>query len=285
MSLSLANFNLFTDHQCRVYARLLSIDAASGYGIGEPDATNLGAGSIDNLLDAIMATGDTSLILGSGSLATHLSTHKTSLSAVKIACHKGTWNKLEVLIQALGLTGVNSVATYLQYYNYGTGGTNTAIQSPFFRDLYYRWKGVYPSVNHVGFPVMQGGTYLGTTYTNALGKLVVGTGFTDGAAVDETKYCGGLGYLKVTGFTGASGLVTVTGTSFNPATGAFTTGHTWTATVTANGNYLLAVGTAPANALITNVSGISAAAAILAATTIYVEAWRDQTAGRLDVPF
>ena len=114
---------------------------------------------------------------------------------------------------------------------------------------------------------------LQAVYANALAKLVVaGTAFTAGVVVDQTKYAGGTPQINVTAITG-SGLVTVTGTAFNPATQQTVAGVTWTATASSTSVIALTPGTAPSNSLIGAVSAISVAAGITAGT-IYVEAAR-----------
>lgn len=282
MAISATNVNLFLDHVSRIYARLLSTDNASAYGMGAVSSTNLAAGSAEDLEDAVLATADASVV---NALLLASTSYKTSLSAVKIGCPKSILAKLDKALRDLALTGVSSLNTYLTYYNRGAGGTNTALQSQYFRALYYNWRGSYPTATNLYFELLQGEIFGGVTFTNALRKLVVGTGQTAGTDI-STDYAGGVPYLKVSAFAGASDTVTVTGTQYDPVAGTRTTGKTWTATVAANGDIALASGgatPASANALICAVSGIVAGASITAATTIYVEAKRPT--GRLKVPF
>lgn len=123
---------------------------------------------------------------------------------------------------------------------------------------------------------------LGSQYAHGLGSLNAATSvFTVGVNILSVgSYAGGFPYLNVSGLTG-SGLVTVTGTAFNPAnvgtsTSPVVSSVTWTATVTANGLTALVPGggsAAPANSLILSVSGIAAAGGV-SAGTITVEAHR-----------
>jgi hypothetical protein len=233
-------------------------------------------------VDDIIGTADQTVITDLLEAATEYS---NSLSAARIATPRRLLIKLENAIRALGLTGVTSLDTYLTYYNYGAGGTNTALQSPYFREVYYRWKGGYPTARNLYFEILQGAAFGGTTFTNGLRKLVVGTGQTPGDSI-STNYAGGRPYVNCTVFNGASDTVTVTGTEYNPATGTRTAGKTWTATVAGIGTVALASGggnAASANALLVAVSDLAAGANITAGSTIFAESWKP--ASRLAIPF
>ncbi len=285
MSIALANVNLFLDHICRGYARALG---GSSYGIGESGDTDRAQGAAADLETAVMATADSSILVGTATvpgILADVSAWKTSMSAKKVSVPRSVLNRIEKQVRALNLTGVNSLDQFLTYYNYGSGGTNTGLQSQYFRILFYQWKNAYPTARNLYFELLQGASFGGTTFTNGLRKLLVGTGETAGDSI-STDYAGGVPYLKVSGFAGTSGTVTVTGTQYDPATGTRTAGKTWTATVTGNGNFALASGggtSASANALLCAVSGISAAGSITAPTLIYAETWKPS--GRLAVPF
>lgn len=189
---------------------------------------------------------------------------------------KTLMTKIERHVQVQG--GYASLDAFLSALNPTTGTKWQGLQDYRFYDLWQLWKGsgVVPSVHNLYQEVIQG-----ATYANALGTLLVGTGFTAGVTIDSSKYAGGFPYLNCTVFAGSSGLVTVTGTQYNPATRTTTAGKTWTGTVAATGSVALAVGTADADSLIIAVSNISAAGSITAATRIYVEARKPS--GRLDV--
>lgn len=284
MSLSVANTNLFLDHFARIYERVRGYNT-SVYGLGDTGDTERAMGVSADLLTAIAATADAAVINGLYAPITRL---QTSLQTERRVAEllRNPLQQIEGLIRALGISGVTTLATYLAYYNTGAGGTWTALQNPAWRDLYHGWRGSYPSAIHCYFEILEAGTWRGTTYTNALGKFVVsgaGAGvFTNGAAVDSTKYAGGVGNLKISGLAG-SGDVTITGVGFDPATGAVTTSKTWITAITVDGNVTMVpgAGTAPANCLIVDVTNMSVSAGITAGT-IFLEG--KKPTGRLAVP-
>lgn len=282
MAISATNVNLFLDHISRVYARLLGVSGASSYGMGDVGDTDRAVGSAVDLVAAVLATGDVDVVNGILQKATR---YEDSLSAVAKATPSGLLIGVENLIRELAISGVSTLDQFLTYYNYGAGGTNAALQSPYFRAIHYRWKLTYPTARNLYFEILQGGSFDGTTFTNALRKLVVGTGETPGDSI-STDYAGGVPYVNCTVFNGASDTVTVTGTEYNPATGTRTANKTWTATVAGVGRVALASGgatPASANALIVASSAVAAGANITAGSTIFVEA--SKPSGRLAVPF
>ena len=166
-------------------------------------------------------------------------------------------------------TTINSLDTFLYWYNYLNGGTYwQCLCAPDWASAYLSARGVVPNPLNCYFPCLQGGTY-----ANALGELVVGTGFTAGYAINinpgaantTPAFAGGFPYLKVASITG-SGLCTVNGLDQNG------NAQVWTATISATGTTALtASGSTPTWSLITSVTGISVASGI-SAGTIYVEA-------------
>jgi hypothetical protein len=282
MSLSTANFNLFMDRMCQYYERMRG---GSAYGIGESGDTDKAYDAVTDLLTDITATADSSVIGGLYNTALKI---QTETSGVKVATRLLTpaMIRLEGLIRGLALTSVDTVEDYLTYYNIGTGGDWNTLAPPQWRELYYQWRRAYPALYNCYFEILEGGTFRGTTYTNALAKFEVtgaGTGnYTNGAAVDYTKYCGGVGKLKVSSLTG-TGNVTVTGLGINPATGAVTASSTWITSITGDGTTTMTVGagTAPADCLLVDVTNVTIAAGITAGT-IYVECHKPT--GRQAVP-
>lgn len=287
MAFTLTRLNKNIDRMCQYYERLRGVDGASAYGFGEDGNTYLSAGAIEDLRADIVAAADTDEL---AALLVSVNQTITSTSAVKVATEKlrSIMVRNESLVRALAVaSGVTTIETYLAYYNTGAGGTFTALQAPQWRELHYQWKRAYPAISNLYFEIIQGGSFRGTTYTNALGKFVAsgaGTGsFTNGDVVDYTKYAGGTGKINMSGITG-SGNVTITGLGWNPATGAVTASSTWITSVTGNGLTTVTVGagTAPANCLLVDVTNITIAAGI-SAGTLYVEAHKP--ASRLAVPF
>lgn len=193
---------------------------------------------------------------------------------------------IEPIIDALGrharnqqpAAAVVDLDSYAEYYNCTHATKWQVLFPPYFYDIYLEAKGEAPSRCNIYYEVRQGESYGGNTFTNALGKFVAsgaGAGtFTAGFDINATASwaAGGFPWLTMTGITG-NGVVTVTGKAFDPATQTVSSGVTWTATVTGDGRWQLAVGTAPANSLIVAVTNITIAAGI-SAGTIYVESER-----------
>lgn len=183
---------------------------------------------------------------------------------------------LDAVAKKAAISGVITLENFASYYNYGAGGPWNCLYPPDFRDLFYAAKGKYPIAQNVYFEVLQGGTY-----SNGLRKLIVGGAQTAGQDIDSTAYAGGVGQVKVSGYTddntGVGDTVTVAGTWRKPD-GTLTTGN-GTATVNNSGTFVL---TPPAsNYLLVKVSSISAGAHITAGT-IYAEAKRPS--GRTNPP-
>lgn len=282
MALTTAQLNRILDEIVRAYAVALGEAGSSTYGIGTLNGTDRAADAWTDLTAYLAGVGDLAL---QASLGPSVTAFRARLAAKLMMAPRSVLAKLDAEIRALGIAGVSGIESYLTYYNYGSGGTNAALQSPYWRELFNGWKGGtnYPNARNLYFIMKEGTAFGGTTYANGLRKLVVGTGETAGGTV-PTDYAGGVPYLKVTGLSG-SGVVTVTGTEYNPATGARVAAKTWTATVSSNGDVALASGggsAASANALIVAVSGISAAGGISAGTII---AEAHAPSGRVAIPF
>ncbi len=270
-ALSATDLGTILDGICLGYAKLVGT-SGSGYGLGEPDGTYGTADAAGDLVTAVAGMSDVNTQVD---LLAATSAWKDSLSSIAYYAAKvrpllGTLGK-----HALSRGSYASVDAMLTFLNTGDTSKWQALAPKQWRDIHYAALGSYPSAYNVYFEVLQG-----STYANGLRKLVVsGAVQTAGTSIDSTKYAGGVAKLIASGVTG-SGLVTVTGTAFDPATKTTSSGVTWTVTVTGNGTFTLAVGTAPANSLIVAVSSISAAAG-LTAGTIYAEAHRPS--GRVDI--
>lgn len=283
MGITVTLLNQFLDIECRVYARLLA--SGQSYGIGTTTDTDKAYGAADDQVDAVIASADSDVI---AALSTKAVRRRNALTAIKVSINRALLNGTEGLVRALtSPTTFASLDAYLTYYNYGSGGTNTALQSPYFRDLYSEWKnGATPTARNYYYECTAGLNFKGTTHTNALRKIVVTASTPASTAGDtiSTDYAGGIPKITVSGFAGASDTVTVTGTQYDPATGTRTAGKTWTATVSGNGTVALSSGggtPASANALICAVSAISVGASITDCT-IYAEAHKPT--GRLAIP-
>ena len=257
--------NWTLDECVRYYLRALG-SASSGLGMGTLSGSWGAADAVQRMKQVVLRATDLDV---AEAMLDKIRTLETNTTGAKLA--QGYLSRLLLSLGShatqYGLANIRFLDDYLTYLNTGAGGTWNALQHPDFLNACP----FATSQQNVYFEVLQG-----ATYTNALGKLVgtgAGTGtFTDGVAIDDTLYAGGIPAVRVSGLTG-SGVVTVTGSGYDPATGTVVTGVTWTATVTGNGVFFLAVGTAPANTLLLNVSAIAIAAGI-SAGTFYVETWR-----------
>lgn len=295
MSISATNVNRFLDHICQGYAR--AIGSSAGFGIGTTGGTWGTEKASTDLQAQVLDTEDATVV---GGLLAPVQRFVASLNPVVIACPKAVLYNMEAQIKALtSPTSFASLDAFLTYYNYGAGGTNTALQNQYFRALYRQWKGAYPTARNLYFELKQGQTFVEatksgsvwtftpTTFTNALRKEVItaGVGVETAGTDISTNYAGGVPYLNVSGFAGTTDTVTVTGTQYDPATGTRTATKTWTVSVTGDETFALASGggnAASADALICAVSAIAAGSNITDAT-IYVEAWPPTS--RQAVPF
>lgn len=264
---------------------------ASGYGYGTKGGSWGCAGAVQNLKAVVLAIDDTSPVKALVGPVESLENYTYG--------DREAGNDLASIITALEghislyqIPNVRTLNDYLTYLNTGTGGTWLALQHNDFYALYSAIKSSYPSIWNLYFEVLQS-----ATYTSALGKFIVsgaGVGTFTGAPVagglvsgsggsaqiDTAKYAGSFPQLNVSGLAG-SGLVTITGDAFDPATKSVQTGKTWTANVSANGITALSAGTAPANSLIVHDTNIAIASGITAGT-IYCEGARP--AGRPLLP-
>jgi hypothetical protein len=236
------------------YSLRLTGTLATNYGLGDPSAaTAFGCyetiGLIDDAIQDIAADDlEPVAAIIDEYFALKEQTNGPRVAASLLA---SMLSSIQRHVASAGLSGVTSLDLFLEYYNTGAGGTWTALQDPAFRDLYIAWTGnvAGPKPWNVYKEILEG-----ATYANGVGKgLITGAGacsFTAGESIDECYYAGGFPKLKYASVTG-TGLVTVTGSAFNPATKARVDGVTWTYSIAdAAGTATLAVGTAPANSLI-----------------------------------
>lgn len=273
--------NRTLDNATKAYLRMLSVTGQT-YGLGEPGNAWGAAAALDDMLDDLGQDADAAV---ASALFTSINTARTNAGAARLA-----GILFSSLFTALGrhakanqpAAAVVDLDTLLTYYNVTHATKWQMLQHPNFQDLYNQIKGANPSRNNVYFECLQGGTFEGATFTNALLKYVIsgaGTGTpTDGVDIDTTySYtCGGIPVLNfASGWAGASDSITVTGDFYDPATAAVETNKTIIFTgVAANGRYYRgAGGTAATDALIVDVTSVAVGANITAGT-LYVEAER-----------
>lgn len=265
--LTAANMADLIDLACKGYVQLVGT-SASDMGIGESGASYGAYDSMADFATKLVTIANTDL-LGDSLNACNQARDKMTATNVAKLCIGPAINAIEGHIRRRSNATIGkSIEAFMTYYNTAYATKWSCLAPSQWYDLYYAWRGVRPSVQNVYFEVLQG-----STYANGLRKLVVsGATQTAGASVDSTKYCGGFPQIVVSGITG-SGVVTVTGSQYNPATKTVTAGKTWTYTASADGTFALAPGTADADSLIVAVSNIAVAAGITAGT-IYAEAAR-----------
>lgn len=170
-----------------------------------------------------------------------------------------------------GLGSIADLDTFASYYNLTATTKWGCLFAPDFYDFYASALGRTLTAHNTYYEVLQSGS------GNALGKLIIGTGFLSPASIDSTRYAGGFGQIKCVGITG-SGTVTVGGT-WRKTDGSTATGD-GTATVAA-GDSTVTLTPAFADALFLGASSIGAAAGVTAGT-IYAEAARPT--GRTNPP-
>jgi len=117
---------------------------------------------------------------------------------------------LNTQIRRLGLTNVRDIESYALAVNTAADTAWRLLLHPAFALLYtpYRRGADAP-------PLAYAAIIDSSVHANSAGKLIVGTGFTDGAAVDANKYAGGYIVARWNGVSG-SGTLTVSGTWRKP---------------------------------------------------------------------
>jgi len=268
--LSVANLNALLDEVGKAYLRTLGT-SASANGVGEPTDGSYGAaGAISTARSNVATIADADV---AADILPGLNIAKTNLSAKKLFAPslRAIKSRLDLHARTWGGSNYSSLLARLTYLNVTHATKWQALQDGRWRAAWVEAFGSNSTPENWYFEVLQG-----SVYTNGLRKSVVTGAGTDtetaGATIDSTLYCGGFPYIVVSGLTG-SGVVTVTGTEYNPATKVATAGKTWTYTVSGNGTFALAVGTAATDSLIVACSAVAVAAGI-SAGTIYVEAHR-----------
>lgn len=163
--------------------------------------------------------------------------------------------------------------TYMSWYNYTNAVTYwQCMAPPDFRGIYYAVRSAYPTAKNVYFPVVQGTTVLGQVLTNALRKLIIGTGQTAGYTVDYSQYGGGRPYIVWTGGNGSGAVtITVTGVNQDGTADIYTASGTWgVGSYVATNTGIALTPTGGANNLIVSASDITISG--MSAGTCYVEA-------------
>ncbi len=271
-----ANLNILIDPCVQAYMRVDGV-AAQVYGIGAPGDAWGAVEAIDTLITNANTVTDIEV---TGAIANAILSLDKNVKALKWAGGRfsALFRRIEANMKSNPpVAAVTDFDTYLTYYNITHATKWQALQHNEWYDLYNAWKaGQRPSVENLYFEVLQG-----TVYSNALAELViVGPAFTDGFAIDETKYAGGFPQVIMSGFAGAADTVTVTGKQRKPD-GTTSAGVTWDVSVTGNGVFALAPNTAEVDSLIYDVTNIVAGGNITAGT-LYAEAARP--AGRPLLP-
>lgn len=278
-AVSAATILALTDKYAAYWNCFLGTDG-SGLGLGTAGGTARakskvsGSGGLESI---ILGTNDIVQINFVGANLALLDNQTDAVNAISSYLTQ-PFADLDKLCRAAGLTGVTDLNSFLTYYNTGSGGPWACLVAPDFRVVYDAVKKSNLAVQNAYYEVLNGASFDGNTFTNALRKLVVsGAVQTAGFSIDSTQYAGGFGQVTTSGFTGSSDTVSVAGT-WRKVDGTTATGNA-TATVAGNGTVVL---TPPfTNALLLSVSSISVGAGITGGT-IYAEAKRP--AGRTNPP-
>ena len=213
--------NELIDNMCAQYNSLYGT-VGTGYGIGDGTwGVSKGLTAYGNIVDGSTDATFCDLTLQSIFNAPTV----TAIAAITMAkMAQGVFapllNTLSGACQAMGTA--NSIASivdlnsFMAYYNWGTGGNALCLAPAVFYNLYYAWKGSYPTATNLYQEILQG-----ATYTNALAKDAVAVGAdtnTLGYTIDPTKYGGGQAYVQWPGTpTYVGGAVSITVTGLNQA--------------------------------------------------------------------
>ena len=246
---------------------------ASTYGTGTIGATARAYGKAGDVQDLIIATADPdqieALIPGANALVAGVDAY-ASLGRAAQAWMSG----LDQVSRRAAISGVQTLYQFLSYYNTGAGGPWLALAPQEFGELYYGARNQRLTAANVYREVLQG-----STYSNGLRKLIVGTGQTAGQDIDSSLHAGGFGQIKWSGATG-SGVVTVTGT-WRTVAGVIVTGHGTASLSGSSGTATLTPPSTATGGLLVTVTAIAAAAGVTAGT-IYAEATKPS--GRTNPP-
>lgn len=269
-AISAANVVLLLDKLTAQWSFLLGVSGGNGVG----DGTFGGSKKQADLAVIIAALNDVSQEAVLAPIASGFPSYSAA-SQFKQQ-NGGLLTALNQAAVASGLSGVGSWDQLLTYYNVTNGPFNWAtLASPDYLAA-MQALGPTPSPLNVYLEVLQGASWQGTTFTNALRKNVKATGTdtnTAGYTVDPTKFAGGFPFLNVAALTG-SGVVTVVGLNQSGVS------ETYTVTISGTGRVALVPGTTSTD-LITAVTSVATAAGITAAT-MYVEA--NRPSGRTNPP-
>lgn len=262
MPITLANVIKITDKLARMHIALKGVDATPSYGYGDPTlalASDWGFSQAAREMEALFI-GDGATEYGMGDIDV-VSTATAAIRASRNHANYRTiartefaewFRALDSFCRNAGLTGVTDTRTYLEYYNFGSGGAYTALMCPDFAALWLIVPGYALDAKHIYSPAV-----------TSFGSRAFGGSFSDGSAIDDTLYAGAAIpqvsanalYANVN-LSGANATVTVTGDG-RSAAGADVTARTWTAVLTAAaaGTYTL-VPTVTGD-ILTDVTGIT----------------------------
>jgi hypothetical protein len=278
-----------TDDWAGAAYKLIGLDGLNDYGVGDND---FGAFDLsDDAVIVIAALIDPDPI--NAVLRQSLATRDTMIgNTIYGNAVKPCWVALDKHAAKFGDTDFQTLNAYLSYLNTALGTKWQAQLDRKWYDLYNVIKGGsnFPNVENIYFEVLEGtfadedhlftsglGHYLQstTTFTQPTleGELIAGG--TSDAQIDNTKYSGGLGKMKVASFAGAADDVTVTGRFFDPATKLITANVTSITNVTGDGTITMVpgAGTMPTDSLLIEVVSVIVGGNITEAS-IFFEAHR-----------
>ena len=263
MPYTYANLVTLSDDLCSEWNQAVGTNS-SGYGVGHTGDTNTAYGKAGTYMtDASAVDIDILRYLASANAANHQA--KVDIYNWSKMIHAPLLGDWTAAINAAGSATINNIEKFAKYWNYGSGGPWHCLMNPIFREIHFAVYTTYPSASNVFYEVLQG-----SRFGNALGKLV-GSTFTDGVAIDSTKYAGGVAYARSSGsVSGSPGTISVTGV-WRKTDGTTATGVGTVAWGLPANPYAL---TPPfTNALLLDVTNITCSGSV-GADTVWIEAWR-----------
>ena len=275
--LTYTQLNTLGDQLCKNY---MALYGSTGYGIGNASGGVVKGMAdirdiVNGLNDATFRDADLQALFSSIAVQ---EVAKNTLKNVGATILTNWFNAISSACAQYGsynnISTVSDIQTFMQYFNYGSGGNNLSLQAPWWRDLYYAVRSAYPDPKCVYFECLEGGSFQGTTFTNGLAKYDKATAtLTDGYTIVYTNYAGGLPYIKWSGGSGSGACtITVAGKNQDNLAVNYTLTGTWADSNFNATNTGVALTPSIANSLITDVTSVTVTG--MTAGTFYIESHR-----------
>ena len=262
-------------------AMYLALWGTSGSGLGVGDGTWGASEQAQGTLSRISGATDTSFAVPNIQLvllpaAIQLQAWCSQFSIYGSLAQKLVPAMSTLCAQANSVNGsILNIDTFMYWYNFLNSASYWQCLAP------PDWTIMYPTVFGLGsapnplnvyFPCIQGHTYLGTTFTNALAKLVIaGPTTTLGYVIPTANYAGSFAYAQWTGATGSGACsITVHGLDQQGNSETWTLTGTWSdANFNATNTGVALVPSTRTYSLISSVTSITVTG--MTAGTMYIE--------------